>query len=92
MELKRRGVSNVDIVRQLGTKKCDVTKAIQRFTEINSVEGRPQQLCRTLQTPEAVKRMRERFFKVKHTVLAISNCVGHDSTSYAVLKYVEVEF
>ncbi len=26
------------------------------------------------------------------TVLAVSNCVEHDSTSYAVLKGVEVEF
>ncbi len=25
------------------------------------------------------------------TVLAVSNCVGHDDTSYAVLKHVEVE-
>ena len=27
-----------------------------------------------------------------HTVLAESNCIGHDGTSYAVLKFVEVEF
>ncbi len=27
-----------------------------------------------------------------YTVLAVSNCVGHDGTSYAVLKRVEVEF
>ena len=26
------------------------------------------------------------------TVLAVSNCIGHDSTSYTVLKHVEVEF
>ncbi len=26
------------------------------------------------------------------TVLAVSNCVGHDGTSYAVLKHIEVEF
>ena len=27
-----------------------------------------------------------------YTVLAVSNCVGHDSTSYTELKHVEVEF
>ncbi len=27
-----------------------------------------------------------------NTVLAVSNCVGHDGTSYVVLKHVEVEF
>ncbi len=27
-----------------------------------------------------------------HTVLAVSNCIGHDGTSYAVLKGAEVEF
>ncbi len=26
------------------------------------------------------------------TVLAVSNCVRHDGTSYTVLKHVEVEF
>ncbi len=29
---------------------------------------------------------------VNYTVLAVSNCVGHDGTSYAVLKHVEVVF
>ncbi len=29
---------------------------------------------------------------MKYTVLAVSNCVRHDGTSYAVLKQVEVEF
>ncbi len=27
-----------------------------------------------------------------HTVLAVSNCIKHDSTSYTVLKHVAVEF
>ncbi len=27
-----------------------------------------------------------------HTVLAVSNCIKHDGTSYAVLKHVEAEF
>ncbi len=27
-----------------------------------------------------------------YTVVAVCNCVGHDGTSYAVLKHVEVEF
>ncbi len=27
-----------------------------------------------------------------HTVLAVSHCVEHDGTSYAVLKHVEVGF
>ncbi len=30
--------------------------------------------------------------RLRHAVLAVSNCVGHDGTSYAVLKHVEVEF
>ena len=29
---------------------------------------------------------------ILNTVVAISNCVEHDSTSYTVLKCVEVEF
>ncbi len=32
------------------------------------------------------------FFCRQSTVLTVSNCVGHDGTSYSVLKHVEVEF
>ncbi len=27
-----------------------------------------------------------------HMYMAVNNCVGHDGTSYTVLKHVEVEF
>ena len=38
------------------------------------------------------RRQKSRPNKQNSTVLAVSNCVGHEGTSYTVLKHVEVEY
>ncbi len=65
------------ILRYSLTNSCKMIHA--RIT--CSSTNKPSQ---TLHCPSQTRRL--------YSVLAVSNCVGHDGTSYTVLKRVEVEF